>query len=118
MLVHDRGYLIAAGPGGTFAFCRPDGTVIPPSPALPPPAGTIEECHDADITPGTIIPPCYGERLAPEHALYVCLANARNEQERQEQRDQAGQPEPFRPRAWVVEPCDWILQHHDEHAAA
>ena len=30
MLVHDRGYLIAAGPAGIFAFFRPDGTGIPP----------------------------------------------------------------------------------------
>jgi hypothetical protein len=29
MLVHDRGYLIAAGPAGTFAFFRPDGTGNP-----------------------------------------------------------------------------------------
>ena len=39
MLVHERGYLIAAGPGGTFAFYRPDGTALPPSPPLPEPAG-------------------------------------------------------------------------------
>ena len=51
MLVHDRGYLIAAGPAGTFAFFRPDGAGIPPSPALPPSNGTIGDCHDADITP-------------------------------------------------------------------
>src|SRR5712692_3803203 len=35
MLVHDRGYLIAAGPGGAFTFYDPGGTVIPPSPPLP-----------------------------------------------------------------------------------
>jgi 5-methylcytosine-specific restriction endonuclease McrA len=29
MLVHDRGYLIAAGPGGTFTFYQPDGTPLP-----------------------------------------------------------------------------------------
>ncbi len=35
-LVHERGYLIAAPPGGGFAFYRPDGTALPASPALPP----------------------------------------------------------------------------------
>jgi hypothetical protein len=29
MLVHDRDYLIAAGPGGTFTFYQPDGTPLP-----------------------------------------------------------------------------------------
>ncbi|MGH3179901.1 MAG: HNH endonuclease [Streptosporangiaceae bacterium] len=53
-LVHDRGYLIAAPPGGaTFAFYRPDGTPLPSSPPLPGPDGPI----DAAITPDTIIPP-------------------------------------------------------------
>ena len=47
-LVHDRGYLIAAGPAGTFTFYDPDGTVIPPSPALPQPDGIIDGCHDAE----------------------------------------------------------------------
>jgi len=57
MLIHDRGYLIAARPGGTFTFYQPDGTPLPTSPALPTPSGTIQDCHDADITPDTIIPP-------------------------------------------------------------
>jgi hypothetical protein len=75
MLVHDRGYLITARPGGTFAFARPDGTPLPPCPGLPPPDGTIDATHDADITPDTIIPPWYGERLDLDHAIYICLAN-------------------------------------------
>ena len=65
--------------------------------------------------------PWYGERLDLDHAIYVCLANARNQHERQEQPDQPDQPdepEPFRPRAWVVNPFDWIRQRRDEHAAA
>ena len=90
MLVHDRGCLIAAGPGSTFAFYRPDGTGIPPSPALPPPDGTIGDCHDADITPETIIPPWYGERLDLDYAIYTCFANAEYQAR---QRDQAGQPD-------------------------
>jgi hypothetical protein len=79
MLVHDRGYLIIARPGGTFAFSRPGGTAIPPSPPLPPPGGSIEHCHDADITPDTILPAWYGERLDLDHAIYVCLANEANQ---------------------------------------
>ena len=116
-LVHDRGYLITAAPGGTFAFFRPDGTGIPPSPALPPPDGTIDGCHDAGITPETIIPPWYGERLDLDHAIYTCLANARTPQERQDQRNQADDPELFRPTKWVIEPADWI-RHITEHTAA
>ena len=117
MLVHERGYLIAAPPGGGFAFCRPDGTALPPSPALPQPGGTIEDCHDAEITPETIIPPWYGERLDLDEAIYICLANARTPRERQDQRDQADDPDPFRPRKWVVEPSDWT-RYLNEHTAA
>ena len=52
-LVHDRGYLIAAPPGGgTFAFYRPDGTPLPSSPPLPEPDGPIDQAHDADDHPG------------------------------------------------------------------
>jgi Domain of unknown function (DUF222)/HNH endonuclease len=77
-LVHERGYLIAAARDGTFAFYRPDGTAVAASPPLPQPGGAIEDCHDADITPETIIPPWYGERLDLDHAIYVCFANAAN----------------------------------------
>ena len=113
MLVHDRGYLITAQSGGGFAFFRPDGAGIPPSPALPPPDGTIGDCHDAGITPGTIIPPWYGERLNLDDAIYACLASARTPQERQDQRDQADDPELFRPRQWVIEAADWIQHIRD-----
>ena len=37
MLVHERGYLIAAARDGTFTFYRPDGAAIPASPPLPQP---------------------------------------------------------------------------------
>src|ERR1035441_6034101 len=37
ILLHDRGYLIAARPGGAFTFYLPDGTLLPASPALPEP---------------------------------------------------------------------------------
>jgi Domain of unknown function (DUF222)/HNH endonuclease len=117
MLVHDRGYLMAAKPGGGFAFYRPDGTLLPASPALPHPDGTIGDCHDADITPDTIIPPWYGEVLDLDHAIYTCFTNARTPQERQDQRDQASDPELFRPRKWVVEPSDWIRYLNRDAAA-
>jgi hypothetical protein len=94
MLVHDRGYLIAAARDGTFAFYRPDGTAIPACPALPQPDGTIEDCHDADITPETIIPPWYGERLDLDHAIYVCFANAANQASQASQHDNGPPPVP------------------------
>jgi 5-methylcytosine-specific restriction endonuclease McrA len=116
-LVHERGYLIAAGPGGAFAFYRPDGTAIPASPALPQASGTIDGCHEADITVDTIIPSWYGERLDLDYAIYVCLANARNRARRHdsgEQRvlqDQQPEPEPFRPPVWgPVNVFDWLCR--------
>jgi Domain of unknown function (DUF222)/HNH endonuclease len=118
-LVHDRGYLIDPESGGAFIFYRPDGAAIPASPPLPPADGTIEGCHDADITPDTIIPAWYGERLDLDHAIYVCLANAENRARRRDQgqrqqstyqRDQADQPEPYRPMPGPVNVLDWIRQ--------
>jgi hypothetical protein len=40
--------------------------------------GAEPDRHDADITPETIIPPWYGERLDLDHAIYICFANAAN----------------------------------------
>jgi len=134
MLVHDRGYLIAAARDGTLTFYRPGGTMIPASPSLPQAGGTIEGCHHADITPDTIIPPWYGERLDLDNAIYVCFANAAN-QARQDgsgppvpagpvdqagqagQADQADQPEPIRPRKWVIEPQDWMPSLRRQYTA-
>jgi hypothetical protein len=116
MLVHERGYMIAAARDGTFAFYRPDGTALPACPALPAPYGAIEDCHDADITPETILPPWYGERLDLDYAIHVCYANARTEQERQT-RLQDGEPK-ARDRVTVYEPDDWdkrIGRYYDEH---
>jgi hypothetical protein len=128
LLVHDRGYLIAAARDGTtFTFYRPDGTMIPASPPLPEADGTIGDWHDADITPETIIPPWYGERLDLDYAIYTCFANAAN-QARQEvsgpqpvqagqgdqsgQADQGGQAARYEsagPVKWgVIEPQDWM----------
>ena len=114
--VHDRGYLIAAQPGGGFAFYRPDGIPLPPSPPLPPPDGSIADTHHASITPDTIIPPWYGERLDLDHAIHACLANARTEQDKQAARD--GEPQ-ARGRVTIYEPGDWaerISQYYAEQA--
>jgi HNH endonuclease len=125
-LVHERGYLIAAARDGTFTFYQPGGTAIPACPALPPADGSIGDCHDADITPGTIIPPWYGERLDLDHAIYVCFANAANKS-RQSTTDPplpasdppapASEPGPadesiwserYMPPKWAIEPKDWM----------
>jgi len=94
--VHDRGYLIAASPDGSFAFFQPGGTPLPLSPSLPAPDGTIAGVHDAAITPETIIPPWSGERLDLDYAIYTCLANERVYQDRAAGRE---------PRAGIP-PCD------------
>ena len=117
MLVHERGYLIAAARDGTFAFYRPDGTSIPLSPPLPTPDATIGDCHDAEITPETIIPPWYGQRLDLDHAIYVCFANARTARERQADGCRAGEPA-AREGVRVYEPNGWadrMRQYYDEH---
>ena len=121
-VVHDRGYLIAAPPGSgeDFAFYRPDGTPLPASPPLPEPGGGIAEAHDAAITPETIIPPWYGERLDLDHAIYVCFANARTEEQKQADREQAQEPV-FRPDTGVGDfsaTADYIRRYYDENPAA
>ena len=88
--------------------------------------GTIGDWHDADITPETIIPPWYGERLDLDYAIYTCFANAANQARQQcsepqpaqvgqaEQAEQVGQAEqaeryePAGPVRWVIEPQDWM----------
>jgi len=114
-LVHDRGYLIAASPSGGFAFYQPDGTPLPACPPLPEPDGPLDQCHDAAITPDTIIPPWYGERLDLDHAIWVCFANARIAREKQEH--PAG-PADRRADVTVYEPedCDELVRQYLERA--
>ena len=126
LLVHDRGYLIASGPCGAFTFYDPGGTVIPSSPALPDTDGAIDGCHDADITPETIIPPWYGERLDLDYAIYTCFANAEYQARRRghaEQQDEHApaptaepQAEPWRPIATEVDVIAAIRKQCQEHA--
>ena len=133
-LVHDRGYLIAVARDGTFAFYQPGGVPLPACPPLPQPDGTIESCHDADITPETITPAWYGERLDLDHAIYICFANAANAANAAQQVGQrdsgllpvpAAQPEPagraddyepVRPRKWVIESHDWMPSLRGDYA--
>ena len=120
-LVHDRGYTIAAPPGsGDFAFYHPDGTPLPSCPPLPGPDGPIDAAHDADITPDTIIPPWYGERLDLDHAIWACFANARTDEEKQADWEQAQEPV-FRPDTRggdFSDTADYIRRYYDEHPAA
>jgi hypothetical protein len=130
-LVHERRYLIAAARDGTFTFFRPGGTAVPSCPPLPHAGGTIEDWHDADITPETIIPAWYGERLDLDHAIYICFANAANAANaanQASQRDngpppvpaaqqaQADHYEPVRPLKWVIEPHEWMARLRRDHA--
>lgn len=86
--MHDKGIVIATVAGG-FAFYLADGTPIPASPPLPGGSATgAAACHDAAITPWTIIPPHSGERLDLHLAIWTCFANARVDAARRE-REQA-----------------------------
>jgi hypothetical protein len=81
VIVHDGGYRITATAGG-FAFTTTAGLTIPGSPQLPATGGDISDCHDAAITPDTIIPAWNGDRLDLDLAIWACFANARTAQER------------------------------------
>jgi Domain of unknown function (DUF222) len=74
-LIHQHGYSIGTTPVGSFTFFRPDGKRIPDSPPLPEPAGPLSGEHDAEITPETIVPPWYGERLNLDYAIAVLFGN-------------------------------------------
>ena len=120
-VVHDRGYTIAALPAAsdTFTFYRPDGTPLPSCPPLPAPQGSISGTHDADITPDTIIPPWYGERLDLDHAISACFANARTDEEKRADDDGDSDPTTLH-RVQVFEPEDWperIRRYEDEYTA-
>ena len=90
--------------------------------AVPSAEGTIGDCHDADITPETIIPPWYGERLDLDYAIYTCFANAANQARQRgsgppapadppDQADPAGRADqrgPIRLTKSMIEPQDWM----------
>ena len=119
-VVHDRGYTIAASPPGGFSFYRPDGTPLPACPTLREPDGSISEAHDADITEDTIVPAWYGERLDLDYAIAVCFANARTDEEKRADQEQA-QEALFRPKSWGGDfstTVDYIRRYYEEHPAA
>jgi hypothetical protein len=63
--------------GGGFAFYLPDGARLSNSPPLP--AGdqaAITQCHGAEITPTTTVPPHSGGRLDLNMAVWVAVTNA------------------------------------------
>jgi hypothetical protein len=96
--------------------CRP----ARPCPPLPEPDGSIGAAHDADITPDTIIPPWYGERLDLDYAIAVCFANARTDEEKRAEQEQA-QEALYRPKSWGGDfstTVDYIRRYYEEHPAA
>lgn len=74
-LIHRCGYGILVRAPGVFTFLRPDGEPIPHSPPLPEPNGQLSDAYDAEITPTTIIPPWYGDRLNLDYAISVLFNN-------------------------------------------
>ena len=128
MLIHQRGYLIASAPGGAFTFHRPDGTLLPASPAPPDLDGTINDCHDAAVTPATIIPAWYGERLDLDYAIHACFANAgyharqtyqASQQDKQSAASasaSAPEQEPWRPIATEIDVIAGIQQLCQQYA--
>ncbi len=81
-LIHDGKAAITTPAPGVFTFYGRDGTPIPSSPPLPPPDGPLSAQHDADVTPDTIVPPWYGERLDLDYAIAVLFANQQVRQAR------------------------------------
>ena len=83
VVVHDGGYLITAAAAG-FTFTDAAGDVIPACPALPQSDRDIRTCHDARVSPDTIIPAWYGDRLNLHETIWACFANARLAKEKRE----------------------------------
>ena len=101
-VVHDRGYLIAAPPGGGFSFYRPDGSPLPASPPLPEPDGPIDQAHDADDHPGHDHPALVRRAPRPE-PRHLGLLRQRQDQGRA----RAGpRRDPPRGRVTIYEPED------------
>ena len=51
---------------------------------MPEPDGPLHGQHDAEITPETIVPPWYGERLDLDYAIAVLFGNQQARQARRE----------------------------------
>lgn len=75
--VHELGYRISPGEDGEVTVTRPDGGELPSSPQLESSGTDIADCHDADITPDTIVAYGYGDRLNLDLAIWASFANAK-----------------------------------------
>ena len=89
--------------------------MLPTSPALPDPGSqSIADCHDTAITPGTIIPAWYGERLDLDYAIYTSFANAEYQAHHRDDKDQREHKQPDQdsatpaPRSYSSIPVDLI----------
>jgi hypothetical protein len=89
MIVHALDYLITPKPGGGFCIARRDGTPVPASPQFPAADGDVTTCHDATITPSTIVSSGYGDRFDLHQTIWACFANARIAEERRALADEA-----------------------------
>jgi 5-methylcytosine-specific restriction endonuclease McrA len=75
-IVHELGYLITLGEDGEITVTRPDGSDLPSGPQLESSGADIAGCHDADITPDTIVACGYGDGLNLDLAIWASFANA------------------------------------------
>ncbi len=91
VIIHDGGYVITTT-AGAFTFTTPGGQAIPNCPPLPQSDTDIRTCHDARITPDTIIPAWYGDKLDLDLAISTCFANAKLTE--RDQSVEAPRPEP------------------------
>jgi hypothetical protein len=53
-------------------------------PALPQSDTDIRTCHDARVSPDTIVPAWYGDRLNLHETIWACFADARLAKEKRE----------------------------------
>ena len=66
-LLHEGGFSVARRAGGSLAFCRPDGTRVPASPARPRGRASALPTRNRqvgiDVTHSTLVPLSAGERM-------------------------------------------------------
>jgi 5-methylcytosine-specific restriction endonuclease McrA len=88
--IHHGHLTLTTAQPGRFTFRLPNGTPLHTSPPLPAPDRQTGDLHDADITPTTIVPGWYGERLDLDFALTILFANQGTRRAREaRQHDQA-----------------------------
>jgi hypothetical protein len=70
---------------------------------------------------GSLSAPWYGERLDLDHAIWACFANARTDEEKRADQEQAQEEAVFRPKSWGGDfstTVEYIRRYYDEHPAA